>query len=198
MILSEINSLYHQNGINNMKKLSYKWYYDESKHQSNDVVYIGPSLLQPGKIHTFDYNPIHKSTLDYYDKNPVVISLGTLQRGNTLLEMGINLNFIPMPYKWYILDTIQKSYQSFFVQQQNKQLPADKQPLIKYNYNFIKSILRQYGVLFALRTYIPTRKRNINVISYNQWTKCAFLSIEDFEKITYEQMIDEYEKFKKK
>ena len=51
----------------------------------------------PGKIYTFQYDPIHKKFLDYYDKRPIILVCGQWvaeSTGNTIVT-GINLNFLP-------------------------------------------------------------------------------------------------------
>ena len=112
--------------------------------------------------------------------------------------MGININFIPAPYKWYILDAIQQLYSGFFIRQRTGKASnnAFKQQQIQYRYRTLKALLTKYGFEFAIRTYIPSRKSKVYCINYNSWVNAAFLSLEKFEGITYEQMIQEFRKAK--
>mgnify|MGYP000300390288 CR=1 FL=1 len=198
MIAQEANRIISSLGQREAEQQAYYWYNrNRTDIYSPDITFLENGYIQPGKINIFKYNPKHKDVLDYWDKRPVVLCLGNIKRGNSILEMGINLNFIPTPYKWYILDTIQKTYSGFFQRVRNVQVPtfADKQPLIKYNYSTIRALLASYKVGFALRTYIPSRRRSNYIVNYNNWLQAGMLSIEDFEGISYSQMIQEYRKY---
>ena len=178
--LSTIRSL----GQRQSQVFAYNWLIDEKENiKSNDIVFSNENRMLPGKIHTFNYNPKFKDKLDYYDRKPVVLCLGNLVRGNNILEMGINLNFIPQPYKSYLLDTIKKTYSGYFNSFKDDKSPL-LQPNIKYNYKALKAILGKYGFNYALRTYIPSRKSDLFVVNYSKWDMVSLLSIEDFEGIT--------------
>lgn len=194
MKLSEIQNIYNSLGSRQSEISAYQWLIEQKQNNDGQVNFVPNNLLLPGKIHTFRYNPKHKKVLDYYDKNPVVLYIGTIRRGKNILELGINLNFIPVPYKWYVLATVTKTYSGFFNQISNSAKPksALKQPNIRYNYNALKSMLERFGFTFAIRTYIPSRKSNTYVINYSNWEQVALLSIDDFEKITYSELIKLY------
>lgn len=182
-------------GQRDAQKFSYKWLKDEkAKAKSLDVVLSNDNTLKPGKIHVFNYNPKLKDTLDYYDKSPVVLSLGNLIVGKQILEMGINLNFLPQPYKFYFLDTLLQTYSGFLgpIRNNTTEQSALVQPIIKYKYQPIKTMLDRYGFSFALRTYIPSRKRNVYVVNYKNWENISLLSIEDFEGITLDGVKREF------
>ena len=197
MILEQLYEIQRNIGDRESEIQAYKWWTSAKKDTKNpDVVFVEDQLMQNGKIHTFNYNPKHKDKLDYYDKKPVVLSIGTIVNGRSRLELGINLNFIPKPWKWQLLDTVQKTYSGFFQRVNSAKVPAfaNKQPMIRYNYNALRAILNTYNVGFALRTYIPSRKSKLYVINYNSWVNAGLLSIEDFEGITYNQMISQYKR----
>ena len=199
MILNEIKSIRKSKGLTKAQEDAYAWYKSAKKNPyDGSVEFVNDQMLQVGKINVFKYNPKGKDKLDYYDKNPVVISLGTFRKNNRIYEMGINLNFIPAPYKWYVLDKIQNIYSGFFIRNKTGKTPigALKQPQIKYSYNALKTLLDSFGFKFALRVYIPSRKSNVYCIDYNSWINSAFLSIDKFEGITYNQMISEFSKNK--
>jgi hypothetical protein len=195
MILKEIDTIYRKKGMKQAEDDAFDWYKQAKKDSSDgSVEFVESQMLQVGKINIFKYSPKGIETLDYYDKNPVVLSLGTFKVKNRIYEMGLNLNFIPAPYKWYLLDTIQKTYSGFFQRIKNNKnlVSANNQPQVKYSYTALKSILKQFGFEYALRVYIPSRKRKVFCVSYNSWVEVAFLSVEKFEGITYNQMITEF------
>lgn len=199
MILKQIIEQYKKSGLKVAEDDAFSWYNKAKKNPMDPtVVFCENQMMQVGKLNQFNYNPKHKNTLDYYDKKPLVLSLGVIQRKKMRYELGINLNFIPAPYKWYILDKIQRTYSGFFQRQKDGRASnnALKQPQIRYRYAAIKAMLSQYGFEFAIRMYIPSRKSKLYCINYNNWVTASFLSIEKFEGITYKQMIKEFRKYK--
>jgi hypothetical protein len=200
-----MNSQQIQNIINSLGQRqaeinAYNWLTEQKDNiKSLEVVFSEGNILHPGKIHTFNYNPKYKNILDYYDRNPVVLSLGNIQRGKRILELGINLNFVPTPYKWQLLEVIRNIYSGYFtlLEKSPVQKSALHQPIIKYNYQALKSLLSNYGFSFALRAYIPSRKQNTYIINYNNWTEVALLSIEDFERITMIELLKKFKDSKK-
>ena len=199
MILKQIQTEYKKKGLKNAEDEAYKWFKNAKKNPMDPtVMFCENQMMQVGKLNQFKYNPKGKDTLDYYDKNPLVLSLGIIQRKRMKYEIGINLNFIPAPYKWYILDKVQRTYSGFFQRQRDGRASnnAYKQPQIMYRYAAIKAMLSQYGFEYAIRTYIPSRKSKVYCINYNNWVNASFLSIEKFEGITYKEMIREFMKAK--
>jgi hypothetical protein len=199
MILQEIQNIKRKKGLKTAEKEASSWYSTAKKNPADPtVVFCENQMMQVGKLNQFNYNPKGKDTLDYYDKKPLVLSLGIVRKKKMRYELGINLNFIPAPYKWMILDKIQQVYSGFFLRQKDGRASnnALKQPQIMYRYRAIKAMLTQYGFEFAIRMYIPSRKSKVYCINYNSWVNAAFLSIEKFEGITYNQMISEFRKAK--
>lgn len=195
MIIKEIQSEFKKSGIKKLEEDAMNWFLNAKKNPSDlSVSFCENQMMQIGKINHFNYNPKGKDTLDYYDKKPLVLSLGVLQKKKMRYEIGINLNFIPAPYKWFILEKIQSVYSGFFYRAKNTIINSDayRQPQIMYKYSVIKSLLTQYGFEFALRVYIPSRKSKVYCINYNSWIKAAFLSLEKFEGITHKEMIRQY------
>jgi len=196
-LLQDIYQIERELGIIKAQKDAYSWYVAARNDERDNSLIRAPEqkgYLQAGKISIFTYNPKGKKVLDYYDKKPVVISLGQIKKGNKIYELGINLNFIPSPYKWYILNTINKLYSGFIKQQilGKNSNNALLQRMIYYRYSVLKQVLRQYKVSHALRIYIPSRKSRVYISSYETWSRIAFLSIENFEGITYNEMIQKY------
>lgn len=197
-LISDIKKEYREVGLRRANKEAMQWYRAARNDTENLSVARAPKqkgYLEPGKIHIFTYNPKGKGVLDYYDKKPVVISLGTVKEDNgNIYDLGINLNFIPVPYKWYILNMLREVYRDFYYSQMNGRRAGDAlmQARIKYKYNILKQLLRKYGMEFAIRKYIPSRKSRVYVCSYESWFNIAFLSIENFEGINYDDMIKKY------
>jgi len=196
-LLQDIYQIESDIGLIQAEKEANSWFREARRDDNDFSVARAPEqkgYLHAGKISIFTYNPKGKSVLDYYDKKPVVISLGQVKHKNRMYDLGINLNFIPVPYKWYILNTINKLYSGFFKQQMlgRNSGNAILQRMVHYRYAVLKQILRQYKVSHAIRLYIPSRKSRVYITSYETWSRIAFLSIENFEGITYNEMIQKY------
>ena len=196
MIIKDIKYIFKHKGPKKAEDEAHEWFTSAKRNVYDPtVVFCENKMLQVGKINQFSYNPKGKDTLDYYDKKPLVISLGTIKRKRRIYELGINLNFIPAPYKWYVLDTIQTINKGFFQRQLNSKASnnAYKQQQIQYPYKVIKALLSKFGFEYAIRMYIPSRKSKVHCINYNSWAKAAFLSL---ESITHDQMVQEFRKAK--
>ena len=197
-LLTEIKQIETRIGLRRAKSDSYRWYRKSRNNIDELSVARAPKqkgYLEPGKIHIFTYNPKGKKVLDYYDKKPIVISLGTIKEPNgNIYDLALNLNFIPDPYKWYILNTLTQLYGQFYKSQSTGRNAGNAlfQARIKYKYNVLKILLTKYGFPFAIRKYIPSRKSRVYVCSYETWINVAFLSIENFEGIDYDEMIKKY------
>jgi hypothetical protein len=141
--------------------------------------------LHPGKIHTFRYDPKTKDRLSYYDKNPVVISIGTIDGPNGKLELAINLNFIPPKTKYFLMNLIWKTYYTQIKSSIGKgNIKPKKEAFVYYNYKLLKKILNKYGFGFALRTYYPSRMANCYVTCFDYWSVMALLDIKNMEGLS--------------
>jgi len=145
----------------------------------------------PGKIYTFQYDPLHKDILDYYDKRPIILVCGQWvaeSTGNTIVT-GINLNFLPEIAK---VNTLEYYYQSvkndldkaYTLTTEKNQISFVKRALIVLQdlvqtFNiFNKS--GQIGYQFAMRNYIVSdRIKQPVVVEYDDWEWIPFLSTKD-------------------
>ena len=81
MIIKEIQSEFKKSGIKKLEEDAMNWFLNAKKNPSDlSVSFCENQMMQIGKINHFNYNPKGKDTLDYYDKKPLVLSLGVLQK----------------------------------------------------------------------------------------------------------------------
>lgn len=169
-----------------------KLLFEEEKVSMNGKgLHVNPlsGPLHPGKIHTFKYDPLTADTLSFYDKNPLMIALGSIKGSNGRLEVGINLNFIPPKFKYYFLDLLWKTYSSKIESSMGKgDIIPIKQNFVHYDYQLLKKILTKYGFGFAIRTYYPSRMSKPYVTCFEYWDVLALLNIKDLEGINEGQM----------
>lgn len=167
-------------------------------------------LLQfiPGKIYTFQYDPLNKDILDYYDKRPIILVCGqwVASTGNTIVT-GINLNFLPpiarvntLEYYFQgVGEDLQKAYEE--TQKDNKV------SIIKKAYEILQSVASlfdvfnragQIGYQFAMRNYIVDSKhmRQSVIVEYDDWEWIPFLQTKDITGESLARIYSEYMKQK--
>lgn len=178
-------------------KTAFKWYTEEIKNPRSNEINKWEGYLQPGKIYNFKYDAKLKDVLTYWDKNPVVLSLGRKQIKEGFLDIGINLNYLPLEYKTAIINQIIKEPKTEQIFNKNKSRTSlKKQPELPYlNYLWCVKFLSHVGFQFALRTYILNRRFTTKVFSYQKWDDVLLLDIADMEKMNLSDIRKLYKQF---
>lgn len=157
---------------------SYEWLMRELKDPTSKRVGELPvGRFHPGKIHVFQYDPLHKDTLAYYDIYPVVLHLGSILVGQTRLEMGVNLSWYPPPARRHLVQKIREMYadkiDSAMRNRPNNGLEQSRIFMDPYR---IRYMLDPLGFSFAIRHYLPERVRSVKaVIDYEDWDRAVTL-----------------------
>lgn len=174
-VKSEISKLVKLNKGKKLARASAEeWFEKALKSRKDNSVDKQRFPFQPGKIYVFDYeDPMNKETLDWWDKNPVVLALRSIDKET---DCGINLNLLPIKFKEDFLD----AFYTIHAQQiksgssGSKKNDAFKQiPLMKLDYEHVKKFLDKFGFGFAIRRYKVFKKRNQAVVAYESWPKIA-------------------------
>lgn len=129
-----------------------------------------------GKMFLFAYKPKLAKELPYYDMYPLVFPFALESTG----FYGINLHYLPHPYRAAIMDGLLSLVE-------NKTL--DQNTKIQLSYNILKSSAK-------LRYYKPCVKHYLNsgvqssfaLIPADQWEQVLFLPLERFAKASQEQV----------
>jgi hypothetical protein len=141
------------------------------------------NLFIPGKMYIFDYDAkTYLDPLPYFDSKPTIISLGINRNVKPLIEVGLNLNYLPENIKEKVLDKIADFYSSSInenIKGRNSE-DATRQPGLSIDYSKIKPIIDYYYLGFAIKNYIPGRKTNVRVISYENWYKALLIEQDGF------------------
>lgn len=168
------------------REINLQWYKDRAVEDGKQrIANWGKRILQPGKIYIFDYDPVTKEELEWYDRNPMVLSLGLLQREGRwrkLLDLGINLHFIPLEMRKVLLDRIYDLNKSIIENEirSNLRVTADRQQHLRnVDYHGIKNFLKTNGFDFAIRSYYRQKRRDVFVIPYEDWYRTLYLRQED-------------------
>ncbi|BBI90689.1 DNA end protector protein [Tenacibaculum phage PTm1] len=135
-----------------------KWYKKDIRY--NREYWLKKGLMKAGRLYIFNYtHPKYEDTLEFFDKNPLVLSLGTFRtKEGKLRNIGINMHLLPPKVRRLVMFTIFTSFKT----QYKKNLYADDPrdiPAIKWN--TIHKIVEKYGTAFAVRMYIPELQKNI-------------------------------------
>jgi hypothetical protein len=184
-----------------MKKDAYSYFFEKYfKDPFNDTGFLdtteriaAANLGQfiPGKIYTFQYNPVYKNILDYYDKRPIILVCGQWNAGtgNTIVT-GINLNFLPeiarvntLEYYYQgVKDDLDVAYKE--TERTNNVSFIKRAMLILENIVGLFNIFNragQIGYQFAMRNYIigPGTMRQVTLIEYDDWEWIPFIQTQE-------------------
>lgn len=168
-------------GTNKSAKIADDWF-EEQKKGSNKFknVVKWKSKLQPGKLYTFKYNPLYKEALWYFDKEPLIISLGESDTQN--LFYGINLNYLPKKVKWNITSLIRDKF-NYKDKIKYKPFDAHSQKPVVISDIFLRK-LKKFGLHFAYRSYYLNRIKDCYCICYEDWPKALMLNTLNIHGIT--------------
>lgn len=195
---SEIKALITESrGLDIAKKESNRWYEKAATSSGDSSVESSSAPFRPGKIYIFRYeNPKTKATLKWWDRNPVVLSLGQ----HDGKDIGINLNLIPYARKLQLLDKIYEQYlpmiESMIERGEGDASSESGIPALRYE--MIKPFLDKTGFGAAVRMYITGLRKNTNVVSYSKWNKVALIDLNDISGATINQAYAKIGKYIKK
>jgi hypothetical protein len=174
-VKSEISKLVKESkGKKLARSSAEEWFEKALKSRKDKTVDTVRFPFQPGKIYVFDYqDPLNKETLQWWDKNPVVLALRGIDKET---DCGINLNLLPVKFKEDFLDAFYTMHFNTIKSAStgSKKNDAFKQlPIMHLDYENVKKFLDKFGFGFAIRRYKINRKKNQSVVSYESWPKIA-------------------------
>lgn len=164
-------------GKKKARRLAEDWYDDSLKSRRITEVVATRQRFLPGKIYTFEYDPITEN-LPWFDQNPVVLAIERVD-GN---DLGINLNLLPVRIKEQLLDDLYTRLEGQIknASSGNRFNNAQQQRPLRITYSGMKAYLKRYGFDFAIRQYKPNRKFRQAVVSYENWPQialCDFIAL---------------------
>lgn len=174
-----------------------QWLFGEVFKNANTYRYSKRMLYQGG-FFSFEYkNPKYKgviNVLPWFDKYPLVISLGPVLTNNGPRNIGFNLHLLPPKIRIIIVCAIFEMYKKLYRYQIF--FKQDK-PVQIYYKDIIKS-LEQYGIKFCVRMYIPQRMNQIVRYPIKDWHKAVFVPSRGYDSIRADKLIKEWKKFCRK
>lgn len=174
--------------------VSLKWLYQEVFKDSKTYMFRN-RLLNQGHLYTFHYfNPKYKGTsvLPWFDKYPLVLSLGPVVTKQGVRNIGFNLHLVPPKIRIIIILFIFEVHKKIYRYQiYNKR--TDFQPVPVYYKNLVKPLIK-YGVTFCIRMYIPQRQNSIVQFPLTDWYRAIFIPSRAYDSIKASQLIKEWQK----
>ena len=149
-------------------------------------------LLTQGKLYIFDYDhPKYENILDYFDTQPLVISLGSVNTANGLRDIGLNLHLLPPRYRRLVMVRIFEMYKNTY----KSELFSKNQKAVHVEWQRIVQPLYRYGVGFCIRMYIPELRNRVMQFRYEDWKNAIYIESKGLSKITVEQLEKEWAKY---
>lgn len=151
-------------------------------------------LLYQGGLFAFEYkNPKYKNTsvLPWFDKFPLVLSLGPITTEQGIRNLGFNLHLLPPKIRIIVLCRVFEMYKRLYRYQVFMKREA---PIAVYYKNVVK-VLEMYGVKFCVRMYIPQRMNQIVRFPIKTWYRAIFIPSRSYDGIRAVNLIREWRKY---
>ena len=134
------------------------------------------TVIIPGKLYMFLYDPKLKNELPYYDRFPLVFPFRKVQGG----FLGLNMHYLPYQLRIRLLDNLMQ-YAS------NSKL--NEATRIKYSWALIDGVSRFSGAIPCVKHYLDNHVRSAfrEVPSYD-WATAMLLPVERFVGATAQQV----------
>lgn len=121
-----------------------------------------------GYIYFFNYQPPNTDKLPFYDKFPLVLSMGF--NGSDLI--GINLHYLPIRIRLYVVYKILKS------------IPANSKESTRIRINSILTsrVIRKYIMVLGEKYELKNIRSKIKLVTPDEFMIMCFLPIQKFIK----------------
>lgn len=138
----------------------------------NQVVNNNPannkSVITPGKLYMFFYDPKTKDTLPYYDKFPLVFPFAATPDG----FIGLNLHYLPHKLRFTLMDRL--------LQFKNND-KFDETTKLRYSWAMINGVSKFALAKPCVKRYLKGHLRSSLVqVSADDWATALMLPVERF------------------
>ena len=154
-------------------------------------------IMFQGGMFIFEYkNPKYKGTsaLPWFDKFPLIISLGPIVTKLGVRNLGFNLHLLPPKIRIIVICSIFELHKKMYRYQIFLKLNRP----VTIHYQKIVHNLRRFGVKFCVRMYIPARTRQVVRFPYSDWHKAIFIPSRGYNGIRAQALIKEWRAFCRK
>lgn len=128
------------------------------------------SVIKPGFMYLFNYDPKLKEELPYYDRYPLIFPFEKTEDG----FLGMNLHYIPPIFRAKLMDNLYPlvSNDKF-----------DETTKLKMSYNMLKSASRYKYFKPCIKRYLNSHVQSkFLLIPANEWDIALFLPLDRFTK----------------
>jgi hypothetical protein len=161
----------------------------------------------PGRIYTWQYDPLYKDFLDFYDRRPMVLVHSQyVSKAGNLIVQGLNLNFLPESQRVQTLELFYRIYKDD-LEEAEKSANNDQPGLLKQAWQFLTDwyftikIFNEQGKIgyqWAYRNYIIPRIKQPVIIELEDWTMIPYFTPKEFMGMSPAGIWTEYAKYKSK
>jgi hypothetical protein len=141
----------------------------------------------------FEYkNPKYKDTkrLPWFDKYPLVLSLGPVVTNLGIRNIGFNLHLLPPKIRVIMLSVVFNLYKKMY----RYQIFFRQEKPVQIHYKQIVKHLERYNANFGIRLYIPNRMNKIVFFPVRYWHNAVFIPSQGYDGIRASQLIREWKK----
>jgi|SRR5210317_491420 len=164
---------------------SFRWYQTAVQKMANGIntfsevsrTDIGEftSVLEPGNMYMFQYDPKFKKTLPYYDRFPLCLPFDDITNG----FVGINFHYLPYMMRAKLLGTL--------LDFTDKELTEKSK--IEVSWTILKNFGRFPAVKPSVKKYLYSQVKSRYVkVNPEHWKASIFLPTHEFEKTSIEQV----------
>lgn len=148
----------------------------------------GNGTIMPGQLIMFNYfEPATKEELEYYDAMPCTIFFNEFKTQNGEMRvLGFNIHYYPPRMRYIIADRVFSIFKPLYEKSWNIPL---KTPMSYMQYKMLLEQLKNQGLDFGVREYIPALMHDIVPIPPKDWSKAVFTEGR-FKKRTREQILN--------
>ncbi len=163
------------------------WLFKQVFQNPNEFRY-SKRLIYQGGLFMFQYkNPKYKGTsqLPWFDKYPLVISLGPVVTKLGVRNLGFNLHLLPPKIRIVAICAVFELYKKLY----RYQIFFKQNKPVQIHYKQIVRALDMYGIKFSIRMYIPARMNQIVYFPLKTWHKAIFIPSRGYDSIRAAQLI---------
>lgn len=169
-----------------------EWYKKEVK--VNPTLFFKANLLRQGFLYIFNYDtPKYKDILDFFDTQPLVISLGSVKTSLGFRDIGLNMHLLPPRIRRIVMYKVFELYRNLY----KEQLFKKKQDIIMVKWKDLALPLFKYGIAFCIRMYIPELRKNVIEFPHEQWASAIYIPSKALSKITQVELEKKWREFVK-
>jgi hypothetical protein len=154
-------------------------------------------LIYAGGLFMFEYkNPKYKGTvhLPWFDKYPLVISLGPVVTKLGVRNLGFNLHLLPPKIRIIAICAVFELYKKLY----RYQIFFKQEKPVQIHYKQIVRALDMYGIKFSIRMYIPSRMNQIVFFPIKTWYKAIFIPSRGYDGIRAMKLIQAWKAYCRK